>query len=100
MADTASIHRYEVPVDDEWHALQLSGAVLHVAARRPDVVELWALNSGGIRLDRKFRVFGTGQPLPEERLSHMGTALAADGRPVWHLMERNFATAVVLDGTR
>lgn len=73
-----TIYRYEVPVDDQWHTLELSGAILHVAARRPEVVELWAFESGGPRMRREFRVFGTGQPMPEEIDVHMhrGTALA------------------------
>lgn len=84
-----TIHRYEVPVDDQWHALELSGAILHVASRRPEVVEVWALVAGP-EMRREFRVFGTGQPLPEDIDVHMyrGTALAADGRLVWHLWER------------
>lgn len=86
MANT--IYRYEVPVDDQWHELRLSGAVLHVACRRPDTVELWALHTEGPELHRAFRVFGTGQPLPPEPTRHVGTALAAEGRLVWHVMER------------
>ena len=57
------VFRYSVPVDDRWHTLGLSGAVLHVACRQPDVVEVWALNTGGPELPRVFRVFGTGQCL-------------------------------------
>lgn len=82
------IHRYEVPVDDQWHELRLSGAVLHAASRRADVVELWALHGGGPEVPRTFRAFGTGQPLPTEPTRHVGTALAAAGRLVWHVMER------------
>lgn len=83
-----AIHRYEVPVDDRWHELRLSGAVLHVACRRFDVVELWALHSNGPELRRAFRAVGTGQPLPDEPTRHVGSALAAEGRLVWHVMER------------
>jgi hypothetical protein len=84
-----AIFRYEVPVDDEWHALQLSGPVLHVDVRlRPNVVEVWALstNRQGPELTQHFRVFGTGQPLPDG-VRHVGTALVPGGL-VWHLMER------------
>lgn len=84
----SAIHRYEVPVDDEWHEIALSGDVLYVASRDQFVVEFWALHSGGPTVPRQFRVFGTGQPLPDESVRHHGTALAASGTLVWHLMER------------
>lgn len=80
----AKIYRYEVPVDDVWHAIKLSGPVVHVDARKPDVVEFWALDTNAPRELRGFRVFGTGQPLPGN-VKHVGTALV--GPLVWHLME-------------
>ncbi|MFD3523875.1 hypothetical protein [Streptomyces sp. NPDC058653] len=80
------ILRFEVPVDDQWHAVQLPGPILHVACRKARSVELWALDSGAPSEMRGFRVFGTGQPLPA-RVSHAGTALAPGGQLVWHLME-------------
>ncbi|OKK06426.1 hypothetical protein AMK26_10415 [Streptomyces sp. CB03234] len=83
-----AIYRYEIPVDDQWHELELTGAVLHTAARTPDVVELWALHTTSPTPRRSFRVFGTGQPLPAEPLRHVGTALTAHGALVWHVMER------------
>ncbi len=81
------ILRYEVPVDDEWHAVRLQGDIVHVAARRPDVVEFWAEHHGnkGFEVDRRFRVYGTGQPCVEG--VHVGTAIAAGGALVWHLRE-------------
>jgi hypothetical protein len=82
-----AIFRYEVPVDDEWHGVDLSGEVLHVDSRHPQVVEFWALHSGGPTVRRWFRVFGTGHPLPEGRLHHRGTAVAPGGHLVWHLVE-------------
>lgn len=85
---SSTIYRYEVPVDDHWHVIPLSGAVLHVGSRTPDVVEFWALQSGGPIIPRMFRVFGTGQPLPDRPLRHCGTAMAAGGALVWHLMEQ------------
>jgi hypothetical protein len=82
----SSIYRYEIPVDDHWHPLQLSGAILHVASRNPRVVELWAVESGGLTKTRGFRVFGTGQPLPDN-VQYIGTAIPPGGQLVWHLME-------------
>lgn len=85
----SAIFRYEVPVDGLWHTLDLSGAVLHVAARHPGAVEVWAL-TGGMPVSREVQVFGTGQPLPDIPLRHVGTALIPGGALVWHLMERDF----------
>lgn len=55
-----AIHRYEVPVDDRWHPVQLSGPVLHVDCRNMHVVELWALHTDAPTVTRSFRVYGTG----------------------------------------
>lgn len=80
--------RYEVPVDDAWHPVEFAGDVLHVAARRPDVVEFWALDGTAAEVStRQLRVFGTGQPF-DEPMTYMGTALAAEGVLVWHLFCR------------
>lgn len=88
MPDVPAIHRYEIPVDDAWHTLDLPDAILHVAARRADTVELWALTGAPTR-PRTFRVYGTGETIPDAgRLAHRGTALAPHGL-VWHLMERH-----------
>lgn len=83
-----TIYRYEVPVDDRWHTLELTGAVLHVASRRPELVEVWAIAGTMTPRRMEFRVFGTGHPLPDDRGDYQGTALAAGGRLVWHLYGR------------
>lgn len=84
-----AIYRYEVPVDDRWHSLPLSGDLLHVAARQSDTVEVWAFSDGSATPTRTFRVFGTGQRLPvDDPIDYRGTALAPNGL-VWHLMERS-----------
>jgi hypothetical protein len=84
----ARIFRYEVPVDDRWHAFELIGGILHVGARRLDVVEFWALHAGTLARRREFRVFGTGQPLDD-----MGEYLGTVVHPalVWHLFGRDGA---------
>lgn len=85
-----AIHRYEVPVDDQWHEVELTGDIVHVAARTPYAVEVWAHAGIGSPCVHEFRVFGTGQPLPTGHggapLRHVGTALV--GRLAWHLMQR------------
>ena len=41
---TEAIYRYEVPVDDEPHPIELSGDIVHVGCRDPKTVEFWALS--------------------------------------------------------
>jgi hypothetical protein len=86
----ARIFRYEVPVDDEWHGYDLRGAVFHVAGRRTDVVEFWALHKDMPSYRREFRVFGTGQPLEDGR--YVGTVVHS--ALVWHLFVRDEAPGV------
>lgn len=81
-----AIFRYEVPVDDRWHPLQLSGDILHVGCRNMHVVEVWAVRTDDPTVTRSFRVYGTGQPLPDNA-RHAGTAIAPGGQLVWHLIE-------------
>ncbi|MEU1497279.1 hypothetical protein [Streptomyces sp. NPDC005732] len=82
----AAIYRYEVPVDDRWHPLQLSGEIVHVDCRTVHAVEVWAIRTDGPTQTRSFRVYGTGQPLPDA-VEHVGTAIAPGGQLVWHLIE-------------
>jgi hypothetical protein len=87
---TAQILRYEVPVDDQWHMLTLPGPIVHVATRRPEVVEVWATTDGFGSYEYELRVYGTGQPYPagNGEVCHVGTAIAPGGGLVWHLMQR------------
>lgn len=80
------IIRWVVPVDDQPHAFPMNGAIVHVASRSVDTVTFWTIDSGGPKRDRTFQVVGTGQPFAEH-WKYVGTALAADGALVWHLME-------------
>lgn len=81
------VYRYEVPVDDEWHAHDIHGNILHVAGRSTAVVEFWVLRQGERFRRREFRVFGTGQPLPEDRGHYIGTVVHPG--LVWHLFVRD-----------
>jgi hypothetical protein len=81
----STIYRYEVPVDDRWHGFDLAGLILHVAGRRLDVVEFWALHDPSAASVRyEFRVFGTGQPLAGG--AYVGTVVHS--ALVWHLFAR------------
>lgn len=82
------VFRYEVPVDDQWHDLELSGPILHVDCRDPRVVEFWALHTPGYWCKRteSFTVIGTGHLQPDGY--HVGTAIAPGGQLVWHLFRK------------
>lgn len=83
------IYRYEIPVDDRWHDLELTGEILHVATRHRDIVEIWAISGTTPPTSRRFRVYGTGQQLPDKPFTWRGTAFADHGTLVWHLIETN-----------
>lgn len=85
-ANVTAVYRYEVPVDDCWHPLQIDGDILHVGCRNMHVVELWALHTDKRAETRSFRVYGTGHQLPPD-LQYIGTAIAPGGQLVWHLFE-------------
>lgn len=81
------IFRFEVPVDDQWHPIKLTGSPISVGCRDPRVVEFWAIEADPVHsITRQFRVVGTGQPLPEA-CQFWGTAVAPGGALVWHLVE-------------
>jgi len=98
-AGDRTVFRYEVPVDDGWHVLRLSGPILHVDTRRPSVVEVCALVGVESEADRAFRVFGTGQPLPPAADQHIGTAIPPGTGLVWHLWEHERPPFTAADGT-
>lgn len=86
-----AIFRYEVPVDDQWHTITLQAPVLFVACRNPRAVEFWAKNYGPddqfVTITRDYIVVGTGHPMDQADLEHVGTAIATPSL-VWHLMRR------------
>lgn len=84
-----TVHRHEIPVDDQWHQVDLNGPILHVATRDPSKVEMWVLDNGDdlVYHQHWYRVFGTGQPLTDHTGKHVGSVVTADGALVWHLFE-------------
>lgn len=74
------ILRWEVPVDDKPH--RIPAGVVHVASRRPEVVEVWTAPSN--QPDLVVQVIGTGHPYPDH-WTWVGTALISS--LVWHLMD-------------
>jgi hypothetical protein len=81
-----TIFRYVIPVDDEWHSVKMTGLPVHIAnGRTPDEVEFWAAHDDSQpSTESRFRVFGTGHPLPD-RAVYVGTAPRTQEGLVWHL---------------
>jgi hypothetical protein len=83
---TRRILRTVIPVDDQWHTLELHGPIVHVATRGIDHVEVWFEDDPSVaEATRAFRAYGTGMAV-EGR--HVGTVITPGGGLVWHLMER------------
>ena len=83
-----NVYRYEVPVDDTWHDITLTGPILHVASHYGDIgtVHFWALAGVGSPYTARLRVYGTGHPIPLDAV-YRGTAIAEP--LVWHLFEQD-----------
>jgi hypothetical protein len=81
------IIRLEVPVEDKNFNFNLSGEVLFVDSTKMEVVEMWVESfSDRTTRQRKFRVFGTGQIIPDDAI-YVGTTTRAPEGQVWHLFE-------------
>lgn len=80
-----TIYRYEVPVDDQPHTIELWGDPLAVGCRTVGEVEFWAFAvPGAATMARRFQVIGTGHPALNGA-RYWGTAVR--GVFVWHLLE-------------
>lgn len=84
------VRRYEIPVDDQVHTLELTNPPLAVAAKSTGfaayAVELWSeFNAERALRPVRFTVIGTGHPVPV-RAEWVGTCDRLDGL-VWHLYE-------------
>lgn len=81
--------KWNVPVDDHDHPIG-GGPVVHVGCQTGvvDVVQVWTEEPvPGVRGQRRVRVYGTGQPIPEGDV-HIGSVIAPVTPPktlVWHV---------------
>jgi hypothetical protein len=80
------VFHYEVPVDDDWHDVELTGPIVHVATRQGaySPLHVWALAEIGQKYTARLRVFGTGHKVPDY-VMYRGTAIQEP--VVWHLFE-------------
>jgi hypothetical protein len=94
MMPLRTVYRYEVPIDDKPHRIQLSSSCLPIAVAAVTldgsatswIVEFWAEHNDAEPLvDHVFQVFGTGHPVPAGA-RWRGTCPRLFGL-VWHLYE-------------
>ena len=97
--DQPVIHRYELPIDDRPHGIDLTGNILHAAVRRHGYVDIWyfARPASIQPMRRSFQIVGTGQPLPIWLATHHKTAITPDGQLVWHVLENHCQHQNVID---
>lgn len=84
------IYKHVIPVDDRDHEVEMGfgDEVVHVMATSV-ALEFWFTRDIGMEfraVPRTFRVIGTGQAYPEGWV-YRGTAKAANGWLIWHLIE-------------
>lgn len=83
-----AIFRQVIPVDDQWHSFILTGPIVHVGTREESCVEIWFMNDPATEGEpRRFRVFGTGQPIEPVTARHLASVITPSSRFVWHVLE-------------
>ena len=84
-----TIWKFPFEVTDSIEIEMATGAeILHVDVQAGQPC-LWArVDNNRCKEIRRFRVAGTGHPLDDERLAHIGSFFLAGGTLVFHLFER------------
>lgn len=88
------ILKSEVPVDDQWHAIEIGDGVVHVGHQKEGFVTVWFICHEQLRTRfGNYRVYGTGHDIgPTSGADasvfypkHVATVQAPSGL-VWHLV--------------
>lgn len=87
-----TIHRYQLPITDCPSLDMPAGAEVLPAPpgerNRGDQIELWArVDTDEPFETRSFRIVGTGNPMPGDCGSFVGTVITHAGALVWHVFE-------------
>ncbi len=81
-----TVWKYDVPLNDVVEVQMPQGSRILKFDTQQGVLTLWALVSPEFTPERRrFRLAGTGHPLPEGSLDYIGSCL--QGPFVWHLFE-------------
>lgn len=79
--------KWEVPADGVEHVIAYGGRIVYVGCQTADTVAFWTEVGPGERLVRRgMTVLPTGA-WAVGNCEHVGTALALDGKLVWHLYQ-------------
>lgn len=86
------VFRYRLPIADSPIVVLPTGAeVLSVGPPRDarDELDLWAVVDPTVvtEQDRRFRVVGTGNPMPDDCGRFVGTVPTHGGALIWHVFE-------------
>lgn len=84
---TRSIYRYVVPADDQWHEIALVADPVAATVTSAGTVQFWAEVLDHPATVRYFRLYRTGDRLPEDAVWRATCQRDFDG-DVWHLYER------------
>ena len=84
-----TIYKYTLTVTDEQRVSMPEGAVVLSVQEQHGELCFWARVDLNAPLKyRKFRVIGTGHPIPDAKhLHYLGTAQMHGGKLVWHVFE-------------
>ena len=85
-----AIYKYPFEIEDCLEINLPFGAHILTAFCQNDIPCLWALVQPGVgeTQKRKFRIFGTGHPMPEDvDLKWIATFPQFNGKLIWHLFE-------------
>lgn len=93
--DTMRIHKYGIPIDEEFSLQLPEGADILDVQVQNDTPYIWAMvDTEKPGEQRHFRVIGTGNPIKPFEVhkyrrgyKHIGTFQMANGQLVWHLFE-------------
>lgn len=82
------VYKYTLDWDDYTTLMLPVGArILHFDVQHGKP-QIWALvDPEAEMINRVFRLAGTGHPIIEEDIAHIGSTLMLDGKFVWHLFE-------------
>jgi len=84
-----TIWKWELKTTDEQTILMPLGARLLTVQVQNGVPCIWALvNPTANQIERRFGVYGTGNPVPDEVGEYVATYQLADGRLVFHVFDR------------
>jgi hypothetical protein len=86
------VFRYRLPITDHVVLEMPTGAeVLSVGPPRDgfDELDLWAVVDTSVvtEQDRRFRIVGTGNPMPDDCGRFIGTVPTHGGSLIWHVFE-------------